>query len=143
MVFLLLGVVVTAGVALAALYLLQPMQGVIHSMFYLQVGPSEATETAIRIHFLVAGLGAFDVSMLAGNHLIDRSAHRAAFANAILGMLVLVVFLGVAVAGSAALLTALLVLPVASVSVPLLLRYRFEVRSGGIPAYHRRVAGFH
>lgn len=38
--FLLLGAVVTAGVALAGLYLLQPVQEVIYNLFYLQVGPS-------------------------------------------------------------------------------------------------------
>lgn len=134
--FLLLGVVGTGGVALVGLYLLQPVQEVIYNAFYLQVGPSESTETAILVHFLVAGLGGISVTMLVGDYLSDRLAHRAAFAKGIAAVLgLLLVFLVVALAGLAAFLTALIVLAAVSMAVPLLLRYRFDVRSGGVPAF--------
>lgn len=74
--------------------------------------------------------------MLAGDYLSDRLAHRAVFAKGI-GVIValLLGFLVVALAGLAAFLTALIILAAAFVAVPLLLRYRFDVRSGGIPAF--------
>lgn len=131
--YLLLGVVVTGGVALVLLNLTQPVQQVVYDLFYLRVGPSEATETAILAHFLLAGLAAISVAMLAGDYLSDRLAHRTAFGTGItvlLGMLLVV-----ALAGLAAFLTALIVLAAASLAIPLLLRYRYGVRSGGIPAF--------
>lgn len=74
--------------------------------------------------------------MLAGDYLSDRLAHRAAFVKGVAAMLgLLLVFLVVALAGLAAFLTALIVVAAAFVAVPLLLRYRFGVRSGGIPAF--------
>ena len=69
----------------------------IYELFYLQVGPSEATETAILTYFIVGGI--------------------------------------VGLAGLAAFLTALLVLAIGLVGVPLALRFRCGVRSGGVPAF--------
>lgn len=134
--FLVLGVILTGGVALVLLNLTEPVQAVVYDAVYLRVGPSEATETAILTHFLVSGLGAISVSMLLGDYLSDRLAHRAAFAKSI--GVVLVLFLGFLVAvltGVAAFLTVLMVLAAVFVAAPLLLHYRFDVRSGGVLAF--------
>lgn len=134
--YLVLGVVGTAAVALGLLYTLQPIQRVVYDAFYLQVGPSEATETAILTHFLVAGGTAISAVLLAGDYLSDRLNNRAAVAKAITVLLgLIVVFLLVALLELAAFLTAILVLTVAVLVVPLLLRYRYGMRSGGIPAF--------
>lgn len=134
--YLLFGVVATGGVALVLLNVTQPVQAVVYDAFYLQVGPSEATETAILTHFIAVGVIAISVPMLVGDYLSDRLAHRAALAKGMGAMLVLLLaFLGVALAGLAAFLSALVVLAAAFVGVPFLLRYRFGVRSGGIPAF--------
>lgn len=45
--YLVLGVVGTAAVALGSLYILQPVQRVIYTLFYLHVGSSAATQAAI------------------------------------------------------------------------------------------------
>lgn len=134
--FLLLGVVGTSSVALLLLNITQPIQRGVYNAFYLQVGPSEATETAILTHFLIAGFTAISVVLLAGDYLSDRLAHRTAVAKAIAVLLgLVVVFLVVALLELAAFLTAILVLAAAMLAVPLLLRYRYGVQSGGTLAF--------
>lgn len=134
--YLVLGVVGTAAVALSVLYTLQPVQPVIYESFYLRVGPSEATETAILAHFVVAGVVALGVVMLAGDVLSDRLRHRPALAKGIgVMVLLLVAFLVASLAGLAAFLTALLVVALTVLAVPVLLRYRYGVRSGGVTAF--------
>lgn len=134
--FLLLGVIGTGGVALVLLNVTQPVQEMIYHTVYLQVGPSEATETAILTHFIGVGVAAISVPMLVGDYLSDRLAHRVAFTKGVAAMLgLLLVFLVVALAGLAAFLTAIIVLAGSFVAVPLLLRYRYGVRSGGIHAF--------
>jgi hypothetical protein len=131
-----LGMVGTATVSLGVLYVAQPIQPVVYELFYLQVGPSEATETAILTHFLVGGIVGLAAPMLVGDYFSDRGANLHALANTVAAMLgLLVVFLLVALAGIAAFLTALLVLAVGLVGVPLALRFRCGVRSGGVPAF--------
>lgn len=106
----------------------------VYDAFYLQVGPSEATETVILTHFLLAGFTAISVVLLAGDYLTDRLNHRIAVTNAIAVLVGLIaVFLLVALLELASFLTAILVLATAVLAVPLLLRYRYGVRSGGIP----------
>lgn len=51
--YLLVGIAGTAGVALGTLYVGQPMQRLIYRAFYLQIGPSSATQTAVLSHFLL------------------------------------------------------------------------------------------
>ncbi|MFB6295019.1 MAG: hypothetical protein ABEI97_04620, partial [Candidatus Nanohaloarchaea archaeon] len=134
--YLVLGVVGTAAVALGLLYTLQPVQQVVYEVFYLQVGPSEATETAILTHFLLAGFTAIGAVLVAGDYLSDRLAHRTAMAKAIAVLPgFILVFLVVALLDLAAFLTAILVLAAAVVVIPVLLRYRYGVRSEGVPAF--------
>lgn len=134
--YVVLGVVGTAVVALVLLNTLYPIQQVVYEAFYLQVGPSEATETAILTHFLLAGFTAIGVALLAGDYVSHRLANRAAVGKALtLLMGSFVAFLFMAVLELAAFLTAIVVLAVTVLAVPLLLRYRFEVRSGGVPAF--------
>jgi predicted MFS family arabinose efflux permease len=118
------------------LYVFQPIQTVIYDLVYLWVGPSEATETAILTHFVTVGILGFSVAMLLGDYLSDRLAHREQILKATGGLVgLIVVFLGIALSGYAAFLTALLVLVVGFLGVPLLLRYRYDVRSGSVPAF--------
>ncbi|MFB6135318.1 MAG: hypothetical protein ABEJ04_01000 [Halobacteriaceae archaeon] len=134
--YALLGAAVTAGTALAALYVVHPIQPVIYGAFYLQVGPSEATETAILAHFLLSAVVAVTAGFLAGDYLSTRLANRAALGAVFLATTgVLAAFLVLALARLAAFLTAALVLGAGLVAIPLLLRYRFGVRSGGVPAF--------
>lgn len=134
--FALLGAVGTGASATLLLNLLQPIQAWVYRAVYLQVGPSEATETAILAHFLVAGFAALGIVMVLGDSWSDRLAHRAALAKAMGVLLALLFgFLGVALVGLAAVPVALVVVTAALVAVPLLLRYRFGVRSGGTLAF--------
>lgn len=85
---------------------------------------------------LLAGFGAISAFTLLGGYVGDRLADRDAFAVGIAVLLALLLgFLALALAGLASFLTALVVLAVAVVAVPLLLRYRFDVRSGGAAAF--------
>lgn len=134
--YVVLGMLLTVATALAALYLTQPMQSVVYDLFYLRVGPSEATETAILVHFLTAGLAGLGVSLTVGDFLGDGTSNRAPLGKAVAGLAALVVvFLALAAVGLAAFLTAILVLSLGFVGVPLALRYRYGVESGGVPAF--------
>lgn len=134
--YLLLGVVGTAAVTLVALLAGGSIQPIIYDLFYLQVGPSEATETAILTHFLLAEFVAVSLVLVAGDYLSDRLTHRSAVRNVIATLLgLLVVFLLLSVLGLAAFLTAILVLAAAVIAVPLLLWVRYDVRSGALPAF--------
>lgn len=131
-----LGSVGTAVVALVLLNLTEPLQAVVYNVFYLRVGPSDATETAILTHFLVSGVTGLGVAMLAGEYLSDRGANLPSLLAGVAALLTLVaVFFVVALAGLAAFLTALLLLAFAVLGIPLVLRFRFGVRSGGLPAF--------
>ena len=131
-----LGAVGTATVALVVLNLSQPVQRAVYDLFYLRVGPSEATETAILAHFLVSGIIAISIPMLVGDYLSDRGAHFSTLAWAVTTLFGLVaVFLVVALAGLAAFLTALLVLAVGLIGIPIALRIGAGVRSGAVPAF--------
>jgi hypothetical protein len=131
-----LGVLVTAAVALVVLNLVVPVQAVVYDLLYLRLGPSGATEVAILAHFLTGGVVALGVAMLAADALSDRGANLRTLGVGFAAMLVLVLaFFLVALAGFAAFLTALLVLAVAFVGIPLALRYGLGVRSGAVPAF--------
>lgn len=131
-----LGVVVTAAVALAVLNLSTPIQASVYDLFYLQVGPSEATETAILTHFLLSGVVALGTAMLAGEYLSDRGDNLRALGIGLVALLALVIaFLVVAVAGLAAFLTVVLVLAIGFIGIPLVLRYHVGIRSGAVPAF--------
>lgn len=134
--YFVLGLVGTGAIALGLLYVSQPIQTVIYDLVYLWVGPSEATETAILTHFVTVGVLGLSLTMLLGDYLSDRLVHREQILKAIGGLVgLIVVFLGIALAGYAAFLTALLVLAVAFLGIPLILRYRYDIRSGSVPAF--------
>lgn len=134
--YLALGFVGTAVVAVALLNVSRPLQGAIYDLFYLQVGPSEATETAILTQFIAVCVVAISVPVVLGDYLSDRLEHREAFARAIAAtVLPLVAFLVVALARLASFLTAAVVLAAVFVAIPVALRYRYGVRSGGVPAF--------
>lgn len=134
--YLLLGALSTAAVALASLYASRPVQTLVYDLVYLRVGPSEATEAAILTHVLAVGAVAISVPLVLGDYLSDRLAHRRAVAAAVAATAGLVsLFLLVALGGFAAFLTALGALVAAALGVPLLLRYRYGVGSGAIPAF--------
>lgn len=131
-----LGAVGTAAMALAVLVATQPLQTAIYDALSLQIGPSEATEAAILTHFLASGVIAIGALALLGDYFDERLANRAAFGRSIAAMAVLVgVFLVASLAGLASFLTALVILAVALVGVPVVLRYREGIRSGGVPAF--------
>lgn len=134
--YFVMGLVGTAAIVLGLLYVFQSIQTVIYDLVYLWVGPSEATETAVLTHFVTVGVMGLSVAMPLGDYLSDRLANRVRILKAIGGLVgLIVVFLGIALGGYAAFLTALLVLVVAFFGVPVLLRYRYDVRSGSVPAF--------
>lgn len=134
--YFVLGLVGTGAIAFGLLYVSQPIQTVIYDLVYLWVGPSEATETAILTHFVTVGVLGLSLAMLLGDYLSDRLVHREQILKAIGGLVgLIVVFLAIALAGYAAFLTALLVLAVAFLGIPLILRYRYNTRSGSVPAF--------
>jgi len=134
--YTLVGVAVSVVVALGTLYATQPLQQVVYDLFYLRVGPSEATETAILAHFLTASLVALTAALVVGEYLSDRGRNHVALGKAVIGMVgLLVLFFCLGLLGLAASLTALLVLAVALVGVPVALRFHYQVRSGGVPAF--------
>lgn len=131
-----LGFVGTAVVAVGLLNATGVVQRVVYDLLYWWLGPSEATETAILVNFLLVVAVGISVPMLLGDYLSDRLANRVAFGYAAAALLgAVIVFLLVALLHLAAFLTALVVLGVVLVAVPLALRYRFGVRSGGVPAF--------
>jgi len=134
--YLVVGSVATLVAGLAVLYVAQPVQRLVYDLFYLQVGPSEATETAILTHFLFAATVALAVSSFLGDAVSDRLANRARLIRGFAWMVAsLFGFLLLAITGLAALPTALVTLAVGVVAVPLTLRYRYGVHSGAVPAF--------
>ena len=134
--YVLLGLVGTTAVVLVVLLVAQPIQSLVYDLFYLQVGPSEATETAILAHVFVAAILGLAAPTLLGDYVSDRWANRRQVGRGLAAMVGLfAVFLLVALAGLGAFLTVLLLLGVGLVAVPLALRFRYEVRSGAVPAF--------
>lgn len=130
------GFVGTAIVALLLLNLTQPLQRVVYDAVYLQLGPSEATTTAILSHFLVAAVAALAVPLVVGDYLSDRLANRRVLAGAVAGLAgALLAFLAVALAGLGGFLSAIVVLGVVLVGIPVILRVRYGIRSGGLTAF--------
>lgn len=132
----LVGLLGSAAVSLLVLNLIQPVQPLIYDLFYLRLGPTGATETAILAHFLLSGVVALGTVMVAGDLLSDRGGNLRALGVAFAGMVGIVgAFLVTALTGLVAFLGALGALGVLFVGVPLALRFRFRVRSGALPAF--------
>lgn len=131
----LLGAVGTAAVVLPLMVFGRPVQPLVYDLLYARLGPSEATETAVLTHSLLVIVVAVAVPTLVGDYLSDRLAHRAAFARLLVALLASVAgFLVAALAGLAGYLTAVAALAVVLLVAPVALRYRYGVRSGGVPA---------
>lgn len=134
--YVLLGILTTAATALGVLYVTRPLQTVVYNVFYLQVGPATATTTAILTQFIFASTLALSVTLFVADYIATRGANRRPLAVASLGTLgVVVVFLVISLVGLAAFLTAILVLALAFLLVPLGLWYHYRVHSGAIPAF--------
>ncbi|MFD1647647.1 hypothetical protein [Haloarchaeobius litoreus] len=134
--YVLLGLVGTIAVALVLLNVTTGVQRPVYDALYLRLGPSGATEAAILIQFLASGLGAVALPLFVADYLHTGLANRDALL-AVLGSFlgVLVVYTAVALAGFPSAPTAFLLLVVVLVGVPLLLRFRFDVRSGALPTF--------
>lgn len=130
-----LGAFITGVVALLVLNATLSFQTAIYDVYYLRMGPAAATETAILGHFLLASVCGVVIAMTVASWLNSRRQNLRAIgvATVVLGGIVLVYF-GLAVLGVRAALATLVVLGVGLLAVPLLLRYRYEVRSGSVPA---------
>lgn len=134
--YLVLGIVGTVVFALAVLLIGGAIQPVVYDLFYLQVGPSEATETAILTHFLLAEFTAITIVLVGADYLNNGFTNRTAITR-IIGVLagLLMVFLVLSVLELAAFLTAIIVLAAAVVTIPLLLWFRYDVRSGTLTTF--------
>lgn len=134
--YLALGFVGTALTALVVIPLIQDIQTPVYHLLYLQVGPSDATQTAILTHFLAAGFVAIAVPTVVGDYLSDRLAHRRAIAAVVVALLVNVaLFVVLGVVGLGVYPVGFLVLALGGLVGVWLLRYRFDVRSGGVLAF--------
>lgn len=132
----LLGAGIAAVVGFGVLTVASPIATAVYHAFYLRVGPSAATEVAVLSLFVVGGVVALSASLVAGDALSDRLAHREALlaAGGVLAA-VPVAFVVFAFTGLAAAPTVLALFLLAFVAVPLLIRRRYGVRSGGTPAF--------
>jgi hypothetical protein len=134
--YLALGFVGTALLAVGVQVLTFPLQPAAYRVLYLHLGPVAATETATLTHVLASGAVAISVPTVVADYLDTGLANRSAFARALVALGgVLVAFLAASVVGLAALPTAALLLLAALVAVPVALRYRYGVRSGGVAAF--------
>lgn len=130
-----LGGLLTGAVALVVLNLSAPVQTALYEVFYLRVGPGEATVTAILGQFLLAVVCGLVVAMTAASWLHARRQNLPAVGVATIGLGgLLLVYLFIAAFRVEAALATLVVLTMGLVGVPLLLRYRYGVRSGSVPA---------
>lgn len=127
-----LGLLVTAGVALALLYATRWIQPAIYGAVYWRLGPSDATATASLAHVLVVSAAAVGVAGLAGDALDTRLTNGRAYATAGVAATVGVgaAWLLAAVVGLAALPVAFVLLAVGLAAVPIALHVA-DVRSGG------------
>jgi len=130
------GAVATAGVALAALVVLEPVHPLVYDLYYRRVGPSAATETAILGGALLAGVAGLATSLVGGLAVAGAGSDRRPIGVAVLGLGgVVAVFLAVATVGLAAMLTAVVLVAVAAVGVPVGLWYGADLRSRGMAAF--------
>jgi hypothetical protein len=134
--YALLGGMLTATVGVLVLNVTTELQTVVYDLFYLRVGPGEASETAILVHFLAAAVAALSIAMVVGDLLSDRGANLREVGLAVTALVALLaLFLGVALAGLAAFLTALAVLTAGLIGIPLTLHFYFGVESASVPAF--------
>jgi hypothetical protein len=134
--YVLLGLVGTLAVALVLLNVSTGIQRPVYDALYLRLGPSGATETAVLTQFLASGLAAVAVPLFLADYLQSGLENRDALLAVLLVFLgVLVVFAVVALLGLAAAPLAFLLLVLALAGVPLLLRFRFGIRSGALPTF--------
>lgn len=134
--YAILGVVLTAALGLLAPNLLNPIQPVVYDAVYLRLGPSGATEFAILWHIALSGAVAIAVATLVGEFVSDRGENARAFAVGLAALgAFLVLSFAAAVAGLEPFLAVALWIVATAVAVPALLWFRYDVRSGGLPAF--------
>jgi hypothetical protein len=131
-----MGLLLTVLGALLTLYVAVPIQGIVYDLLYLQSGPSDATITAILIHFLLAASIGLTCSYLVGAYLSEGLSDGRDVAVVAVGMgAVVLATLGLGLVGLAALPVALGLLAVAIVGIPLAIRYGLEIRSAGVTTF--------
>jgi hypothetical protein len=134
--YVLLGLLGTVAVAMVLLNVTTSLQRPVYDALYLRVGPSEATEAAVLVQFLVSGLVAVAVPLFVADYLHTGLANRDALLAVLVAFLgVLVAFAAVALAGLPSTPVAFLLLVLVLAGVPLLLRLRYGVRSGALPTF--------
>ena len=132
----LLGAVLTAAFALATLFVLTGIQPPLYRAVYLSLGPSDATGFAIFGHFALSGATAIVGAALVGHAIRDRTAHLREVGLALAAVpVLLVLFVGVSLAGVPGLGGVLLWVASITLVVPALLWFGFELRSGALPAF--------
>ncbi|MFB6103604.1 MAG: hypothetical protein ABEJ57_00775 [Halobacteriaceae archaeon] len=130
------GAVVTGAVTLAVLLGVEPIQSVVYDLYYLQGGPSEATQTAVLASVLGATSAGLATAFLAGDSVANSAIDRRSIVVAVLVVCgVVAAFLAVALLGLAALPTALVLIALAAVGVPVGLWYWGRSRPRGVAAF--------
>lgn len=134
-----LGFVATAAVAIGATFGLQELLGLqrrVYHATYGWIGPSEASEFGIIVHFVLAGALAIVAAALLGEYLSDRGDNARAFGVAIGALAVLIGLLVVVSLGvEPSVLFAFVWIVAVALVVPVVLRFGYGVRSGGVPAF--------
>lgn len=132
----LLGLLGTAAVGFGTLLAIQPAARSIYGLVYLQLGPSDATKFAVLLSFVLAGSVALAAVTLAGEYLSNRGTNRRAV---LLGLgavgLLDVAYVALSLAGLVGVVVALGWILSVGIAVPLLVAYRYDVRSGAVPAF--------
>lgn len=132
----LIGVIATVIVAMGGMNLTQPVQEIIYQATYLQLGPAGATKTAILTQMVGVGFLASGISLMIGDGLSSQLAHDREIGLAMGALVVLFLgFLALAFLGFASLPVAGLFFLVAAISIPVLLWFRLQVRSGAVPTF--------
>lgn len=130
-----LGATLTGVVALVVLNATLSVQTAIYEVFYLRVGPADATVTAILGQFLLAIVCGLIVAMTVASWLNTRRENLPVVGRATIGLAtLLLVYLLIILLRVPAQLAVLTVLGIGLLGVPLLLRYRYGIRSGSVPA---------
>lgn len=133
--YVLLGAVVTGAVALVVLNVTLHLQTEIYHVFYLRVGPGDATVAAILGQFLFASFTGVVVAMAVAEWLNDSEQKWRGVGGGAMALLSLLAISGVLVfLGLPIELTVLGVLAVGFLGILVLLRYRYGIRSGSVPA---------
>lgn len=132
----LVGLVSAVIVAMSGMNLTQPVQATIYRATYLQLGPVAATETAIVTQMVGVGFLASGIALMVGDVVGSRLPNDSEIGQVMGGLLALFLgFFALAYLGLSSLPLAGLFFLVVAIGIPALLWFRFEVRSGAVPAF--------